>query len=104
MTTLNSLLFLGLPIDESFAILLKKNKPEYISLFINSNNIYLEEINFQEVRYLGKYVKNEESLTQLKLLEANIYSLLKKLAANYDYSKSNLVLFVHPHTPPIHFS
>lgn len=96
MTLINSSLFLGFPVDEPFLSALEKNKPDYISLFIHSGDAYLEDVQFQGVRYLGKYVNNEEPITQFELLEANIFSLLKKLAADYDFSSSNLVLFALP--------
>lgn len=96
MTLINSTLFLGFSVDEAFASALEKHKPEYISLFIHSRDAYLEEVHFQGVRYLGKYMNNEEPLIQLELLEANIFSILKKLVPDYDYSGSNLILFALP--------
>ncbi len=98
MTTINGLLFLGFPINESFSSALERNKPEYISLFIGSGDTYLNEVHFEGSRYLGKYIENETSLGQLELLEANIFSLLKKLVADYAYKSSHLFLFTLP--PP----
>lgn len=96
MSLINSALFLGLLVDEVFSAALKKLAPEYLALFLNSEDTYLEEIHFNGKRYIGKYVDNEESLAQLELLEAHIFSLLKKLVSDYDYSHLNLVLFAVP--------
>lgn len=96
MTLPDSTLFLGFPVDEAFSSALEKINPDYFSLFVQSEDAYLKEVHFQGVRYLGKYVNDEEPLTQLGLLEANVFSLLKKLVTDYDYSKTNLVLFALP--------
>jgi hypothetical protein len=93
MALINSILFFGFPVDETFAKSLAKNKPEYLSLFIHNDEAYLKEVNVQGVRYLGKYINNEVTIDQLKLLEVNIVSLLKKLVADYDYQEGNLMLF-----------
>lgn len=87
------MLFLGFPIDETFNHSLNKNKPEYVSLFIDTDDNYLKKVEFRKVLYLGKFIPQEVYLTQLELLETNIVSLLKKLVVDYDYSKSKLFLF-----------
>lgn len=93
---INGSLFLGFSVDESFASSLEKNKPEFNALFIQSDDAYLREIQFQGVRYLGKFVNNEEPLAQIELLEAHIFSLLKRLVADYNYQNTNLILFALP--------
>lgn len=101
---IDSSLFLGFPVDDSFSEALKQNKPEFLALFINSGEAYLDEVQFEGVRYLGKYVKNEESLKQLELLKTNIFSLLKRLVANYDYLNSNLILIALPKNNSVYSS
>lgn len=120
MAGIHGLLFLGFPVTEIFATALEKNSPEYISLFIKpednslksnlppmnrsdsnmtaflGDKLGLNEIQYNGVRYLGKFVKNEASLTQLELLEANIFSLLKKLVTHFEYRSSDLFLFSVP--------
>ncbi len=98
MNLLNSSLFFGFCVDEVFARSLAKHKPEYISLFVHADDNYLQELHHQGKYYLGKCVNNTESVTQLKLLEANIYSLLKKLVADYPYTDSDLVLLAFSKT------
>ena len=150
MNVIDSSLFLGFPMDDAFALALKRNKTEYLSFFIHhgsayldnnshcllnsgciteappsyrsssiamnssrskgsafcnatidrassENFCYLEEVDFQGIRYLGKYVNNEEPLANLDLLEANIFSILKKLVSEYPYQDTHLVLFTIPH-------
>ncbi len=101
MTISNQTLFLGFPVDEPFSKLLNKNKPEYLAIFIGSGEAYLEEVHFQGVCYLGKYVANEEPLMQLELLEANIFSFLRKLVPDYDFATTHLILFALSHDDPV---
>jgi hypothetical protein len=90
---MNTTLFLGFPLDDGYIVQMQKNKPEYLELFIRSGSDYLQKVEFDKVSYLGKFVQNEEPLAQLELLEANIYSLLKKLVADYSYQNTPLILF-----------
>lgn len=89
-------LFLGFLVDEAFTRALEKNTPEYLHFFLQPGSGYLEEVTYQEERYIGKFVSNEQNVGQLELLEAHIFSLLKKLAPDYNYTHSNLVLFALP--------
>lgn len=93
---IDSTLFLGLPVDSSLALSIGKINPQLLSLFLHSGEDYLQEVTFQGTRYIGKFVQNEEPLIQLELLEANIFSLLKKLIPNHPYENSHLILFALP--------
>src|SRR5438105_1590338 len=86
-------LFLGFPIEHDFSLKLDKVNPEIVSLFVKKGGDYLEKINFKGVSYLGKFVGDIADGTALELLEANIYSLLKKLVPEYSYEKIPLLLF-----------
>lgn len=81
--------FLGFPVDARFSNALEKQPPEYVALFINSDEAYLEEIYFQETRYIGKRVNHVEPLTQLELLQTHIFSLLKNLCQIMTFPKQN---------------
>lgn len=86
-------LFLGFPVDQEFSFHLQKVNPHLTSLFIQKSGQYLEEVNFKGVSYLGKYAENVTDSSELELLEANVYSLLKKLVPDYSYEKVPLLLF-----------
>ena len=99
MALIEPKLFFGFPINDSFSHALMQNKPEYNSLFIQEGDAYLKKVTFHGMCYLGKYINNEVPLNQLESLEIHIFSLLKKLVANHNYS-THLVLFALPPKDP----
>lgn len=86
-------LFLGFPVDDDLDLLLKKINPQFKSFFIQNNSDYLQEMTFKNRLYLGKLVENRGSISDLELLENNIYSLLKKIVNDYPFEKKPLLLF-----------
>lgn len=86
-------LFLGFPLEKDFVELLNQINPYLRDLFIKKNGDYLQEIDFNQINYLGKYAGFIIDSQALEQLEDHIYSLLKKLVPNYPYHKGNLVLF-----------
>lgn len=86
-------LFLGFPVDKTFAMALQKANPAILAIFIQDNENYLREITWQDTRYFGKYVGKAADLNTLDMLEANIYSLLKKLVPEYPCLQVPLTLF-----------
>lgn len=93
MQFLTPQLFLGFPLSSEFASKLEKTNPYAVSLFIQEKGDYLHEVNFKNGKYLGKFVNNLADFSELELLEANIFSILKKLVPNYPYEQNPLVLF-----------
>lgn len=86
-------LFLGFPVDADFARELDKIRPEVLGQFIQNGEPYLQEICFHSTRYLGKFAGKGSHLSDLDLLDTNIYSILKKLVPQYPYKDTSLVLF-----------
>jgi hypothetical protein len=87
-------LFLGFPVDALYELQLAQANPNIVALFVQkTNDEYLREIFHNEIRFLGKNIGKMTSLTQLELLENNIYSLLKKLVADFPYDEIPLYLF-----------
>ncbi len=87
-------LFLGFPIDHAFAEALKSIDSQLANLFIRKNDdSYLQEVSYNGVRYLGKFAGEINDPASLKLLEENIYSLLKRIVPNYQFERGALVLF-----------
>jgi|LakMenE18May11ns_1017448.scaffolds.fasta_scaffold9369885_2 hypothetical protein len=87
-------LFLGFRVGESYRAKLDLVDRDLKNLFLkNDQEIYLEE-NFHEgIYYLGKSLGKIKDFSSLEALEANIYSLLKKLVPDYPYSEEPLSLF-----------
>lgn len=86
-------LFLGFPVDELYSNQLKSINPHIKSQFIQEGDVYLQEIVHQEMRYIGKFVGNIVEYKQLELLETNIYSILKRVVADFPYEETPLYLF-----------
>jgi hypothetical protein len=88
-----SKLFFGLPVDSELSKQLGKINPKILSLFIQEGENYLIEVKMENQTYLGKSILNPIDLSSLELLEANIYSLLKKLLPEYPFHLNSLILF-----------
>lgn len=90
MNNMNSTaqLFLGFPINALFAEKLATIPSQILKLSICD----LQEIEDKGTKYLGKYVENCIELSTLQLLEANIYSLLKRIHPEYPYATTPLVI------------
>lgn len=89
----NAQLFLGFPANKDFNLALQKVNPAVLAMFIQDNESYLSEITWEGSRYIGKYLDHVADLQTLELLEANIYSLLKKLVPDFPCRQIPLCLF-----------
>ena len=85
-------LFLGFPVDDMFARQLENVPDALLNSFISEGDNYLQNIEDNGVRYLGKFSNPCTELRDLELLESNIYSLLKKIEPNYSFHHTPLVL------------
>lgn len=85
-------LFLGFPVDDLFALQLENANHNLVKEFTKENDQYLSEIRYKEMRYIGKKAGSIATLSQLELLQENIYSLLKRLVPNFPYEESPLYL------------
>ena len=86
-------LFVGFPIQDSLQERLKKIPPNVFSLLVGDNPDYLKEWVGAEGHFIGKKVGKEIDLETLKLVEANIYSLLTRLMPDYPLKDTPLILF-----------
>lgn len=86
-------LFLGFPVDDLYVKALENVNPMVVAQFINEEEGYLSDIMHSNMRFLGKNVGTVVVLPKLELLEANIYSLLKKLVPDFPYQEAPLYLF-----------
>ncbi len=73
---------------------LKRVDAKLAALFIrNDTEDYLREIIHQDCHYLGKFAGEVSDCHHLRLLEVNIYSLLKKIVPGYPCEGVPLQLF-----------
>lgn len=84
-------LFLGLPKNDLLNKHLQSAHPPLVA-YLTSGGDYLEEIVFNERLFLGKKSPLPLSIEELQLLEANVLSLLKKLAPQYPYKENPFLL------------
>lgn len=89
-------LFLGFFISPSYEQLLQSVAPEKRGLFIGKEQRYLQEVEFEGRRYLGKFAGCLNEVSQLNLLEQNVLSILTKMIPDYPYHQEPLLLFVVP--------
>jgi hypothetical protein len=85
-------IFLGIPLDSLFQAQLKQVPPPLHALFIHPE--YLQQVEYAGQSYLGKVLDSLIEIQTLDSMEANIYSLLARLVA--DYQKKPLVLLALP--------
>lgn len=86
-------LFLGFPLNAALSAVFDHIDPKRKSLFVNEGESYLQEVSVNGTRYLGKPIGRHTDLPQLELLQANIYSLLKKiLPEDHPFESIPLVL------------
>ncbi|MFA6916335.1 MAG: hypothetical protein WC222_08055 [Parachlamydiales bacterium] len=85
-------MFFGFPVDEHFSAALKSLDPRMIDLYVQEGEAYLQSIENEGNKYLGKPVGPITETSTLELLQLNIYSILKKLVPNFPYETTPLQL------------
>lgn len=85
------MIFLGFPIDPLYKEQLEKVNPARRGFILEEG---LEEISHEGLIYLGRTVGEKVTLCEISLLEAHIFSLLKKLVQNFPYDETALYLFI----------
>jgi hypothetical protein len=88
--------FLGFPLDSSYEECLQKVSPSVLSLFIQNNSQYLQQMTYKDSLYLGKPLGFLIEVQRLELFQDNVYSLLRRLVPDYRYEEYPLVLFPIP--------
>lgn len=86
-------LFLGFLVEEPFHSALESINPELKEVFISEDKNYLQSINLNGSRYLGKFIGEKCDLQSLHDIEKNIYSLLTKLVPDFPVEGTPLRLF-----------
>jgi len=96
MPSFTSSLFLGLPKTETYDQALRAADQELVWIFLSNDGQYLHEVEYQDVKYIGKPVGEITDMKTLLLLESNIYSLLKKLFPDIQVTNTPLKLIAIP--------
>ena len=93
MDFLNPELFFGFPVTSVLAKKLQLANSHLVSHFISPSSEYLREASHNGIPHLGKSIGKDATLEQLELLEANIYSIARRLVGDFDFSQSPAILF-----------
>lgn len=87
--------FLGFPVSDSYQQELSQLPETVRNLFIqNHSSLYLQQIEYDNVLYLGKYLGSSVEVAVLDSLQGHIESLLKKLVPTYPYERDSLLLLL----------
>lgn len=87
-------LFLGLPLDPTFEWEMRKSNPYLVSM-LTTTGPYLQKIEINNKKYLGKFLSPTPHLSEIDLLEVHILSLLRKIAPHYLFATNPPVLIPH---------
>jgi hypothetical protein len=86
-------LFLAFPVSKSYQDLLIQVSDPLRALFIQqTEGEYLQEINDQGIRYLGKNLGPSIELEKLEFVQTHIFSVLKRIVQNYVYEEELIIL------------
>jgi len=86
-------LFLGLKVNTLLKQELKKSSSSVLDLFIQDHPEYLQQVAFNGSEYLGKKLGEKLDLSHLDQIQQNIQTLVSRVAPQYVYHHSALVLF-----------
>lgn len=87
-------LFLGFPMDDVFLESFEQIDEKVQNFFVREDDQYLQKVtNASGTIYLGKFIGDKTDLEELHDIEANIYSLLKRIAPDYPFHQTPLRLF-----------
>lgn len=89
---LSNKLFIGFTVKDDFREMLTLVPKEIVSLFIQRDSDYLQRFSSGGVDYLGKQLEEITSMESLELIQQNVYSLLRRLVADYPYESESLVI------------
>lgn len=92
-----TVLFLGFPLSDSYEQILRQLSDVDRNLFIgDSDASYLQKIESEGVKYLGKYLGPLIEVGALEMSSSHIYSLLRKLVPDFSYDCHPLILLALP--------
>lgn len=86
-------MFLGVPLTDEVSQKLSEVDPSFRNFFIKDEGEYLQEKVYGGKVYVGKKISSIENLSELALIESNIYSLLKKMMPDHPCEEGTMWLF-----------
>ncbi len=90
-------LFLGFPLSADYQHALDPLPSSLKKMFIQMTpSPYLQQIEYERISYLGKFLGPCFELSSLNEMESHIYSLLKRLLPAYPYQEGALVFVPIP--------
>jgi hypothetical protein len=93
----NVSLFLGLRLDASYEKSLAEMDPRLRELYISDQpESYLNQIVLNNISYLGKSLGEIIYISDLELLEKNIYSILHKIIPGHSHENRPLEVLMVP--------
>jgi hypothetical protein len=85
-------LFLGLPIDTQLQKALNQGNSHAQTIFIDNESDYLHHTELEGITYLGKHLGASAQISFFEQLEANIISIISRLAPDYSFQDKELQL------------
>lgn len=90
-------LFLGLPCDIFYNTFIEKMDSSLRELYISDRpESYLNTTHYNGIFYLGKFLGEMAYISDLELLEKNIYSILHKIIPNHPHETKKLEVLIIP--------
>lgn len=85
-------LFLGYPLTDSLQKEFTQVDARMLEMFLSGVAPYLQRIEYRGEVFIGKEVGQAADFNKIKLLEANIYSMLAKIAPSHSFKETPLSL------------
>ncbi|CRX37799.1 hypothetical protein [Estrella lausannensis] len=89
---MRTVLFLGYPLTDSLQREFTKVDQRLLEMFLSGVAPYLQRIEYRGEVFVGKEVGQAADFNKIKLLEANIYSMLAKIIPSYSFKEIPLSL------------
>lgn len=89
---MRTVLFLGYPLTDSLQREFIKVDERLLEMFLSGVAPYLQRIDYHEAVFIGKEIGQAADFNKIKLLEANIYSMLAKIVPGYPFKETSLFL------------
>lgn len=90
-------LFLGLPLSKEDLQGIGALPSSLREIFIQNQDLsYLQQIEYESITYLGKYIGSSVEVASLESIQAHIYSLVRRLIPYHEKRDSSLLLLALP--------
>lgn len=90
--------FIGMPLEGLFLATYEAVPAQKRALFVGKDETSLREIQYQDKKYVGRFVPAMSSITDLEMIEQNVFSVLKRLTPEFHFDETPLILFSFPYS------